>query len=153
SLPDHPLMHQTMRDCLFEAMDVEQLREVLRRVDDGEIRYHARDTVEPSPMAHEIVSGRPYTFLDDAPIEERRTRAVQWRRCLPRHARDLAARSPDAIERVADGAWPGRRDAEEVRDALLHLVAIDEASVEDWADGMEELRTAGRAARLDHDGR
>ena len=146
SLPDHPLMHQTMRDCLFEAMDVVQLREVLRRVERGEVRYHARNTVEPSPMAHEIVSGRPYTFLDDAPLEERRTRAVQLRRSLPEHARDLAALDPDAIERVADEAWPEPRDAEEVHDALLNLVAVDETVVEDWAEGLAELAAAGRAA-------
>jgi len=148
-LPDHPLMHQTMRDCLFEAMDVEGLRGVLERVRAGEIRYHARETVEPSVMAHEIVNGKPYTFLDDAPLEERRTRAVSLRRGLPEHARDLGALDPEAIERVADEAWPDPRDAEETHDALLNLVAVAETVVEDWADWLAELASQKRAAVLD----
>ena len=148
TLPDHPLMCQTMRDCLFEAMDVEGLRQVLERVEAGAIRYHARDTVEPSPMAHEIISGKPYTYLDDAPIEERRTRAVSLRRGLPESARDLAALDADAIAAVADEAWPQPRDAEEVHDALLGLIAIDERAVLDWTDWLEALRAAGRAAHL-----
>ncbi len=150
SLPDHPLMHQTMRDCLREAMDVDHLREVLERVDRGEIRYHARDTVEPSPMAHEIISGKPYTYLDDAPLEERRTRAVQLRRTLPEHARDLAALDPDAIDRVAEEAWPEPRDAEEVHDALLGLVMVDERVVGDWSDSLVELAAGGRTAVAEH---
>lgn len=145
-LPDHPLMHQTMRDCLFEAMDVAGLRDVLERVEAGEVRYHARDTVEPSMMAHEIITGKPFTFLDDAPLEERRTRAVTLRRGLPESARDLGALDEDAIAAVADEAWPQPRNAEEVHDALLGLVAIDEMAVLDWVDWCEELRAAGRAA-------
>ena len=154
SLPDHPLMHQTMRDCLFEAMDVENLRHVLERVEGGEIRYHAKDTVEPSPMAHEIITGKPYTYLDDAPIEERRTRAITLRRGLPENARDLAALDADAIAAVADEAWPQPRSAEEVHDTLLGVVAIDERAVAnsmdgDWTDWFEELRAAGRAAAIE----
>lgn len=154
SLPDHPLMHQTMRDCLFEAMDVENLRHVLERVEAGEIRYHAKDTVEPSPMAHEIITGKPYTYLDDAPIEERRTRAITLRRGLPESARDLAALDADAIAAVADEAWPQPRSAEEVHDVLLGVVAIDERAVAssmdgDWTDWFEELRAAGRAAAIE----
>ena len=153
-LPDHPLMQQTMRDCLFEAMDVENLRHVLERVEAGEIRYHAKDTVEPSPMAHEIITGKPYTYLDDAPIEERRTRAITLRRGLPENARDLAALDADAIAAVADEAWPQPRSAEEVHDILLGVVAIDERAVAtstdgDWLDWFEELRTAGRAAAVE----
>ena len=148
-LPDHPLMHQTMRDCLFEAMDVEGLRGVLERVRAGEVRYHARETVEPSVMAHEIVNGRPYTFLDDAPLEERRTRAVSLRRGLPESARDLGALDPEAIERVADEAWPDPRDAEETHDALLGLVAVAEEYVGPWADWLAELASQRRAAGLD----
>ncbi len=144
-LPDHPLMHQTMRDCLFEAMDVEGLRRVLQRVEREEIRYHARDTTEPSPMAHEIVSGRPYTFLDDAPLEERRTRAVGLRHGLPESTRDLAALDPDAIARVADQAWPEPRDVEETHDALLGWVAVAEDVVPDWIDHLATLEDSGRA--------
>ncbi len=152
TLPDHPLMHQTMRDCLVEAMDVPGLVDVLERVERGDIRYHARDTVEPSPMAHEIVTGRPYTYLDDAPIEERRTRAVTLRRTLPEDARDLGALDAEAIARVADEAWPDPRDAEEVHDALLGLVAVAEPVVADWSEWLDALAADGRAGVFEHAG-
>ena len=132
TLPDHPLMRQTRDDCLYEAMDVRGLEDVLTRIEEGAVRLHAVDTVEPSPMAHEIVSGRPYTYLDDAPIEERRTRAVSLRRTLPDSARDLAALSPDAIARVREEAWPEPRDAEEAHDALLGFVALAEEQAAPW---------------------
>ena len=151
-MPDHPLLRQTMHDCLQEAMDVDGLEAVLTRVEAGEIRMHARDTTEPSPMAHEIVSGRPYTYLDDAPIEERRTRAVTLRRGLPESAKDLGALDIDAIARVADEAWPAPRDTEEVHDALLGLVAIAEPYSAEWDQYLSELAAGGRAASLEHDG-
>jgi ATP-dependent Lhr-like helicase len=148
-MPDHPLLRQTMHDCLQEAMDVDGLEAILTRVEAGEIRMHARDTTEPSPMAHEIVSGRPYTYLDDAPIEERRTRAVTLRRGLPESAQDLGALDLDAIARVADEAWPAPRDAEEVHDALLGLVAIAEPYSAEWDQYLAELTAGGRAASLE----
>ncbi len=148
SLPDHPLMRQTRDDCLYEAMDVRGLRDVLSRIEEGAIRLHAIDTVEPSPMAHEIVSGRPYTYLDDAPIEERRTRAVTLRRTLPESARDLAALSPDAIARVREEAWPEPRDAEEVHDALLGFILLGGEYAPSWREWLDALEGAGRAARL-----
>ena len=148
TLPDHPLMRQTRDDCLYEAMDVRGLQDVLTRIEDGGIRLHAVDTVEPSPMAHEIVSGRPYTYLDDAPIEERRTRAVTLRRTLPDSARDLAALSPDAIARVREEAWPAPRDAEEAHDALLGLIVLAEEHVASWREWLTELEAGGRGARL-----
>lgn len=151
-MPDHPLLRQTMHDCLQEAMDIDGLESVLGRVEAGEIRMHARDTTEPSPMAHEIVSGRPYTYLDDAPIEERRTRAVTLRRGLPESAKDLGELDIDAIARVADEAWPAPRDAEEVHDALLGLVAIAEPYSAEWDQYLTELAAGGRAASLEHDG-
>ena len=150
-VPDHPLIEQTVNDCLTEAMDLPELVCILERIEAGEIRLHARDTVEPSPMAHEIVSGKPYTYLDDAPIEERRTRAVSLRRALPESARDLGALDADAIARVAEEAWPDPRDAEEVHDALLGLVAVAEPVVGDWLDWLHELSAAGRALKLSLD--
>ncbi len=153
TLPDHPLMRQTRDDCLYEAMDVHGLEDVLVRVERGLIRLHAVDTVEPSPMAHEIVSGRPYTYLDDAPIEERRTRAVSLRRTLPDSARDLATLSPDAIARVREEAWPDPRDTEEAHDVLLGLVTLAEDGAPSWRAWLVELEAAGRAARLRLDGR
>ncbi len=146
-LPDHVLIRQTMRDCLREVMDVDGARALLERVEAGAIRLHARDTTEPSPMAHEIVAGRPFTYLDDAPLEERRARAVQLRRTLPEHQRDLGALDPGAIERVRDQAWPDPRDAEEVHDALLGLVAVREETAAGWEGWLAELLEAGRAGR------
>jgi ATP-dependent helicase Lhr and Lhr-like helicase len=148
-MPDHPLLRQTMQDCLQEAMDLDGLEQILERIEAGQIRLHARDTTEPSPMAHEIVTGRPYTYLDDAPIEERRTRAVTLRRGLPESARDLGTLDPDAIARVADEAWPAPRDAEEVHDALLGLVAITDPYAAEWDQWLTELATAGRAASIE----
>jgi ATP-dependent Lhr-like helicase len=147
-IPDHPLVRQTVLDCLHEAMDIDGLIGVLQQVEAGAIRLHAIDTLEPSPMAHEILSGKPYTYLDDAPLEERRTRAVTMRRALPENARELGALDQAAIDRVQEEAWPQPRDAEETHDALMSLVAVPAAEVRDWAPWLEELTEAGRAARV-----
>ena len=120
-IPDHPLVRQTLHDCLHEAMDLPGLQQLLDALAQGQVRVHFRDTTEPSPLSHEILSARPYTFLDDAPLEERRTRAVQVRRGLPLEARDLSALDPEAIARVREEARPAPRDAEELHDLLLSL--------------------------------
>jgi ATP-dependent Lhr-like helicase len=156
-LPDHPLIRQTVTDCFHEAMDIERLHRVLERIEAGEIRLHARDTTEPSPFAHEILNGKPYTYLDDAPLEERRTRAVSLRRTLPESQRDLGELDAAAIERVCDDARPAPRDADELHDLLLQLMVVpstagwpaDDAG--DWTveGGFAELIVAGRAARVD----
>jgi ATP-dependent Lhr-like helicase len=145
-VPDHPLVRQTVRDCLEEAMDTEKLRGVLKRMESGEIRVHARDTTEPSPFSHEVLNAKPYAFLDDAPLEERRARAVSLRRTLPEHQRDLGTLDAEAIARVVAEARPQPRDADELHDALLGLVAtpVDEA----WSPWLDELARAGRAARV-----
>jgi ATP-dependent Lhr-like helicase len=148
TIPDHPIIEQTVRDCMHEAMDIDGLMDVLRRIEAGDIRLHARDTIEPSPMAHEILSGKPYTYLDDAPLEERRTRAVTLRRSLPESGRDLGALDPDAIARVRDEAWPMPRNTEEVHDALLGLVVLRPEDAPEWRAWFEELVATGRAATL-----
>ncbi|HLF70629.1 MAG TPA: helicase-related protein, partial [Dehalococcoidia bacterium] len=147
-IPDHPLIKQTVDDCMREAMDIDGLIGVLERIEAGSIRLHARDTVEPSPMAHEILSGKPYTYLDDAPLEERRTRAVTLRRALPESSRELGALDPEAIERVREEAWPQPRDVEEVHDALLSLVVVPAMEVGGWHESLAELEATGRAGRL-----
>jgi ATP-dependent Lhr-like helicase len=127
-IPDHPLINQTVRDCLQEAMDFEGLRAVLGRIHRGELRLVARDTPEPSVFAHEILNAKPYAFLDDAPLEERRTHAVQARRAgAPSSAEDLGALDPAAIERVRDEARPDPRSADELHDALLAAGFLTEA--------------------------
>ena len=145
-LPDHPLVRQTVHDCLHEAMDVDGLATVLRRIEEGQVRLHARETTEPSPFAHEILNAKPYTYLDDAPLEERRARAVTMRRTLPESARDLGTLDPEAIERVREEAWPQPRDAEELHDTLLGLVVVRQPDAAGWEPWFHELADAGRAA-------
>ena len=119
--PDHPLVFETTRDCLSEAMSLEGLKGVLESMRSGEIEVFARDTVQPSVFAHQILNAMPYAFLDDAPLEERRARAVSLRRALPEDARDLSALDPEAIRQESAYAWPAIRDADELHDALLTL--------------------------------
>jgi ATP-dependent Lhr-like helicase len=151
-IPDHPLCDQTVEDCLREWMDIDGLIERLKSIESGEITLHAKDTVEPSPMAAEILNGKPYTFLDDAPLEERRTRAVMTRRTLPENTRDLGALDADAIARVREEAWPTPVDAEEVHDALLGLVAIADERVAAWEEWLGDLVGQGRAAVVSVEG-
>jgi ATP-dependent Lhr-like helicase len=124
-LPDHPLVKQTMADCLHEAMDIEGLREVLRRMKDGRIRLEARDVPEPSVFAHAMIHSQPYTFLDDAPAEERRVRNVALRRAMPAEdAAAFGALDASAIAQVVEDAAPPMRDEDELHDALLQLVLV-----------------------------
>ncbi|MEX0683539.1 MAG: DEAD/DEAH box helicase [Dehalococcoidia bacterium] len=148
-LPDHPLTRQSMHDCLTEAMDIEGLRDVLERIERGEIKFHARDTTEPSPFSHEMLNSKPYTYLDDAPLEERRARAVTLRRSLPQSGRDLGILDPDAIAVVVDEAQPQPRDPEEVHDALLNLVAVRPEYVPEWSAWFGELVDQRRAATFE----
>jgi ATP-dependent Lhr-like helicase len=119
-IPDHPLVKQTIDDCLTEAMDIDGLEEVLRRIEHGEIRCVARDLPEPSPLAAEILNARPYAFLDNAPLEERRTQAVYTRRASERNGSDgLGMLDSAAIEKVKTEAWPIATNADELHDALM----------------------------------
>jgi ATP-dependent helicase Lhr and Lhr-like helicase len=135
-IPDHPLVNQAVRDCLEEAMDFDGLARVLTRIHDGQIRLIAKDTVEPSPLTHEILNAKPYAFLDDAPLEERRTMMVQTGR-----AGDLDAR---AIARVREEERPDPRDADELHDALLVAGFLLESEVSrPLFDELEASRRAG----------
>jgi ATP-dependent Lhr-like helicase len=119
-IPDHPLVRQTMQDCLVEAMDLPALKRIVEDIVGGHVECVARDTPEPSPLCHEILNARPYAFLDDAPLEERRTMAVQTRRASePRAGDDLGALDEAAIERVREEARPDPENADELHDALL----------------------------------
>ncbi|MBW2231796.1 MAG: DEAD/DEAH box helicase [Deltaproteobacteria bacterium] len=117
-IPDHPLVRQTMHDCLTEAMDVDGLIRLVKGLEDGRIRAHFIDASEASPLSHEILNGRPFTFLDDAPLEERRTRAVALPRGLPVESRELARLDPEAIERVRGEVLPDPDGIEELHDLL-----------------------------------
>jgi ATP-dependent Lhr-like helicase len=146
-IPDHPLVAQTMHDCLHEAMDLPRWLNLLADVKEGRVKLIPIDTREPSPFSHELLNAQPYAFLDDAPLEERRTRAVTTRRSLDLdEVKDLARLDPSAISQVADEAWPIVRDADELHDALMNFVVLPEDEARDWHDYFDQLVRAGRAA-------
>jgi ATP-dependent Lhr-like helicase len=124
-VPNHPLVNEVMRDALTEAMDVESLKKIIARILDGEIRCVAVDTPVPSQFSHEILNANPFAYLDDAPLEERRARAVEMRRMLPESVlSEVGKLDPEAIAEVREQAWPDVRDANELHDALQTLVAL-----------------------------
>ncbi len=164
-LPDHPLVEQTMYDCLNEALDIEGLLEVLRRVERGEIQFLARDTREPSPFSYELLNANPYAFLDGGEVQERRARAVQTRRTLSvNDVRDLGHLNPEAIAQVVGESQPVVRNADELHDVLLSRIVLPVAffsekersfaeqkttlGTADWSEWFRELRDAGRAALI-----
>ncbi len=153
--PDHPIVNETIRDCLVEVMDAEGLADVLRRVRDGRVRFLGRDTPEPSVLSHEILNASPYAFLDDAPLEERRARAVTVRRGLPPEvAERMGGLDPEAITSVVREAQPIARDEDELHDVLLDQCVMPES--EGRARGFdllfEGLVASRRAAVLDGEG-
>ncbi len=169
-IPAHPLVSQTVRDCLEEAMDVDSLIALLQSIERNEKNLVARDLLEPSPLAAEILNARPYAYLDDAPLEERRTRAVFQRRWLdPEKAADIGRLDQSAIDRVREEVWPEPRNPDELHDALVELGFITEAegllghfavdgddapddSAADWKSLLDTLASDRRAAVLHVDG-
>src|SRR4029434_5545429 len=154
-IPDHPLVKQTIDDCLTEAMDIDGLEEVLRRIEHGEIRCIARDLPEPSPLAAEILNARPYAFLDNAPLEERRTQAVYTRRASDRNgSHELGILDAAAIEKVQKEAWLQATNADELHDVLMLLGVMTPEEVERTSEGenaeqfLSVLTTENRATRL-----
>ncbi len=148
-IPDHPLVSETLRDCLTEAMDAQGLKQKLEAIFSGKIQRVARETPEPSVFSHEILNANPYAYLDDAPLEERRARAVTLRRGLPAElADDVGRLDPEAISAVVEEARPDLRNADELHDLLLDVGALPEPEADGWTDWLEELIASGRAARL-----
>ncbi len=146
-IPDHPLVRQTLTDCLHEAMDIDGLRDLLNGIETGRITVITRDTTEPSVLAHEILNGQPFTYLDDeTEAANRRSRQVRIPRGLPVEARDLARLDPGAIDRVRDQVRPQPRDADELHDLLMTLFAIRPQPP--WRPWFEDLAAAGRAAQI-----
>jgi ATP-dependent Lhr-like helicase len=152
-IPDHPLVRQTIGDCLEEAMDIAGLERLFGGLESGAIRVVARDLTEPSPLALEVLAARPYAFLDDAPLEERRAQAVMARRWLtPEMAADLGKLDPAAIARVREEAWPDAANADELHDALLWLAFLTEEEGRNgpgWNGWLQALVREGRAFSLD----
>ncbi|HYM36101.1 MAG TPA: DEAD/DEAH box helicase, partial [Steroidobacteraceae bacterium] len=150
-IPDHPLVNQTLNDCLHEAMDVDGLVAMLKGIESGAIKVVARDLPAPSPLAQEILTARPYAFLDDAPLEERRTQAVAARRWLdPQAAQEFGQLNPEAIRQVREEAWPDAGNPDELHDALmtLGLVTAEEGERSRWSLLFEQLVAAKRASNL-----
>ncbi len=153
-IPDHPLVQQTIDDCLIEAMDIDGLIDLLKRIESGAVQCIARDLPEPSPFAHEILNAKPYAFLDNAPLEERRTQAVYTRRAGESSADSgLGILDATAIEKVCAEAWPRATNADELHETLLLMGAIDDEevrqlgdNVSSWLDLLESERRAGRLA-------
>jgi ATP-dependent Lhr-like helicase len=152
-IPDHPLIRQTITDCLADAMDIDGLTQILTRLEAGEIHVVTRDLTEPSPLALEVLSARPYAYLDDAPLEERRTQAVMSRRWLaPEAAADIGRLDPEAIARVRGEAWPDPANADELHDALVWLgfFSTKEAEAQpSWSEWFAQLAQDSRVTRLE----
>jgi ATP-dependent Lhr-like helicase len=155
-VPDHPLIREVMKDVLTQALDLEGLKRVLRGIRDGHVRCIAVDTPAPSQFSHEILNANPYAYLDDAPLEERRARAVSLRRVLPETVlSEIGRLDPAAIAQVREEAWPDVRDADELSEALQVFVALPENFVSpgglpvvvQWGDLFRELVAEKRAAR------
>jgi ATP-dependent Lhr-like helicase len=155
-IPDHPLLQEVMKDVLTEAMDIDGLREVLTGIRDESIRCLAVDTPVPSQFSHEILNANPYAYLDDAPLEERRSRAVEMRRILPDAVLNEVGRLDQAaIARVREEARPDIRDAEELHDTLQTLVALPqelhdpewESAMANWTPFLAELMEMWRVVR------
>jgi ATP-dependent Lhr-like helicase len=165
TIPDHPLARETMKDALREAMDVDGLKHVLAGIASGEIKCLAVDTPVPSQFSHEILNANPYAYLDDAPLEERRARAVEMRRALPESVlSEIGRLDPAAIAEVREEVWPDVRDADELHDALLDLIAFPQSpdltqpsvassDTRAWADHFSLLVAARRAERTRAGGR
>ncbi|HST28984.1 MAG TPA: DEAD/DEAH box helicase [Rudaea sp.] len=151
-IPDHPLVAQTLHDCLHAAMDIESLEALLRRLESGEIRFVCRDLTAPSPLAAEVLGARPYAFLDDAPLEERRTQAVMSRRWGDiESTQDFGALDAEAITAVREEAWPEARSADELHEALMglgFLTETDMARNPRWSTLFDALIVQRRATRL-----
>jgi ATP-dependent helicase Lhr and Lhr-like helicase len=153
-IPDHPLTNQAIADCLTEAMDIAGLERLLARVEAGEIAIVACDLTQPSPLALEVLSARPYAYLDDAPLEERRTQAVMARRWMSADdASELGRLDAEAIQRVKEEAWPDPTNEEELHDALLWLGCLgkDEVAADpEWGVWLKRLAAEKRVAKLEH---
>jgi ATP-dependent Lhr-like helicase len=157
-IPDHPLVNQTIHDCLHEVMDIDGLVEMLQGIENGQIQVTARDLIQPSPMAEEILNARPYAFLDDGAAEERRTGAVKSRRDLTlEEAGNLSVLDPQAITQVREQAWIGARDADELHDGLVIAGFVSDDEIErgnpdigsrDWRDLLENLVDDQRAVAI-----
>jgi len=157
--PDHPLVKQTIEDCLQEAMDIDELEALLSRIEGKTVQCVAVDLPEPSPLCHEVLTAKPYAFLDDAPAEERRTLAVNLKRTLePAQIRDKGVLDQSAVEQVRTEAWPLASNDDEVHEALLLLGGMRpeelaaQRPAEVWRTSLARLAAQGRAGLFSFEG-
>ncbi|MFY9737474.1 MAG: hypothetical protein WAK11_00335, partial [Candidatus Cybelea sp.] len=148
NIPDHVLVRETLANCLHEAMDLDGFLEILREIENGTLRTVAIDTPEPSVFCHEILNANPYAFLDDAPLEERRTRAVALRRTTRDDVDGAGILDPAAIAQVAAESWPVVRDADELHDALTTLIVVPPLA--HWRQWFDELVSQRRACTMNN---
>lgn len=153
-LPEHPLIEETMKDILTEALDIDGLLQVIKAIESREITCVAVDTPVPSVFSHEILNANPYAFLDDAPLEERRSRAVEMRRILPESLlEEVGKLDPKAVTEVQEQAWPDVRSADELHDVLQTMIVFPEtihlseyqSTLPMWQKYFIELQQQGRA--------
>lgn len=150
-VPSHPLVEETLRDCLEDAMDIEGLTTILQRIEQGDVQCLSIESPSPSPFSHEILNANPYGFLDDAPLEERRSRAVSMRHVLPpEEAATVGALDADAIAAVCKEAWPQVRDADELQEVLHLLTWVPEDRATEWRALLPDLLDSERALVLSH---
>ncbi len=150
-IPEHPMVAQTLHDCLYEAMDLSGLEKLLRRLEAGQVRFFCRDLTAPSPLAAEVLTARPYAYLDDAPLEERRTQAVMSRQWGDINSTDdFGKLDIDAIVSVREEAWPQVRNADELHEALMVLgfVTHSEIASNGWTGFLDELLAQRRTTQL-----
>lgn len=148
-IPDHPLVNQTIQDCLTDVMDIDGLKSILHQIHGGKLNLVTRDLPEPSPLSNELLTARPYAFLDDAPLEERRAQAVYSRRAFePSSSDDLGKLDQEAIDRVRKEVQPDVENADELHDALLTFGFLKESESDAWDHFFEELTEQRRAARI-----
>jgi ATP-dependent Lhr-like helicase len=144
-IPDHPLVKQTIDDCLHETMDVDGFLALLKRIEGGAVQVHCLDLSAPSPLSHAVLGARPYAFLDDGDAEGRRTRSVTTDRLLdPRDAADLGRLDPEAIARVKSEAWPEVGNHDELHDALVVYGFLTAPEIEQWKAQLERLKDERR---------
>ena len=150
-VPDHPIVRQTVDDCLHETMDLDGFLRLLQRIEDGSVEVVCRDLAAPSPLSHAVIGAKPYAFLDDGEAEERRTRAISTQRLLdPKDAADLGRLDPEAIARVKAEAWPEIGNHDELHDALVVYGFLTQPEIEPWKKLLERLREERRV--VFHDG-
>jgi ATP-dependent Lhr-like helicase len=149
-IPDHLLVRQTVEDTLHEALDIDGLAALLERIEAGQVRVHCVDTTEASVLAHEIVTARPYAFLDDEEFQNRRTNAVRLRRGLSVDLASIGALDPEAIDQVHSEIVPEPESPDDLHDLVSSLVAVRARA--EWRPLWDQLADRGRGQTIVHDG-